>query len=110
MESEEWAVVRIDGSAYWTVMQNPDTKVYVAACESLNIAVQGSTWNELTEAVKDVLHVMLADAFAENRLRDLAEEQGWHLEGELPEDASEIEDPEFDLPYTLQLAQDATAA
>lgn len=70
-------LVRINANLPWRVTQDPATQRWVAACDPLEMVVEGETYSSLMEDIGDVLNALFRDLLKDGELPEFLESHGW---------------------------------
>lgn len=89
--------IQIEGAEIpWMVTRSP-RGLWIGKCESLNLAVQSQTWQELMEDIGASIDLLLQDLVESGSLEQFFADKGWTVE--LPPDALEDHNLRFDIPF-----------
>lgn len=93
-------IVQIAAQIQWQVKQDPASRYFIAVCDPLGLTVEGETYGELVDNLKDGLSLLMRSWVRHGNFDAFLRERGWSV---VPDPASpaDLEDAYFDVPFEL---------
>ena len=98
--------VFIQAKIEWRAHQSRTSRRWIGVCDSLNLAVEGETLDEVHSLIPEMIHLLMIDLLQDNEMDQFLRARGWHATG-IP--GTPDDDVQFEVPWEL-IAEGARAS
>jgi hypothetical protein len=96
-------IVSIESKVQWQVARSATSGRWIGVCQPMNLAMEANSLDELSEVIKESIHLLLIDLLQDNELDQFLRDRGWTALN-MPR-CDVTGDVEFDVPLELLVAE-----
>jgi hypothetical protein len=96
-------IISIESTVQWQVTRSDASGRWIGVCTPMNLAMEADSLDELSDVIKESIHLLLIDLLEDDELDRFLRERGWKARN-MPM-SNEIGDVEFDVPLELLVAE-----
>lgn len=97
-------LIRIEAKIPWMAWQDRHSGRWIAACEPLNLVLEGQTQAELSATISEGLQLLFHDLAESGDLSEFLRARGWRQAGQPYPEQSDVE---FAVPWELLVQDEA---
>ena len=91
--------IQLKSRLQWLARQSETSDRWIGVCDSMNLAMEADSLDELHSVIAEAIHVLLIDLLEDDEFDAFLQERGWTATG-IPRGPVN-RDVEFDVPWEL---------